>query len=160
MASSKKKSVLARKKLAKQKAKDKRAQKKYAKAVRKSERGMKKLYRTAKKKVKARERRAKILAGHVDILRDTGVLFKALDVGAAGNLFILMDKGVRVGFGGVAKHPDGKATIADIARFHNAGKGRLPKRQIIFLPDVETQLGMLKDLRAGVKKLMKGGGGK
>jgi len=72
--------------------------------------------------------------GRVMILRDTGILFKALSIGQPGNLFRLLRKGIRVGFGGPAKHPDGKATIADIAKFHNAGKGNNPKRQILHKP--------------------------
>ncbi|GAG69133.1 unnamed protein product [marine sediment metagenome] len=55
----------------------------------------------------------------VKILRDTSTLFKALTPGSPGNLFKPIRRGIRVGFGGKAKHSrGGKATISDIASFH------------------------------------------
>ena len=72
------------------------------------------------------------------ILRDTGILLRALTIGASGNLFKRISDGIQVGFGGPAKHPGGKATIADIAAFHNTGGGNLPKREILVKPDART----------------------
>lgn len=71
------------------------------------------------------------------ILRDTGTLFQALEPvfkHKPGALELRIPFGVRVGYGGPARHPGGKATIADIARFHQEGKGKLPKRRIIVDP--------------------------
>lgn len=69
------------------------------------------------------------------VLIDTGTLLNALTIGAPGNLFRKIRGGIRVGFGGPHKHPEGKATIADIAGFHNTGEGNLPERRIIVEPD-------------------------
>lgn len=99
-----------------------------------------------------RKRGAKALA---KILRDTGTLFKALTVGAPGNLHKLIKNGVSVGFGGPAKHPEGKATIADIARMHQNGEGNLPKRQILHRPDTGLIRQMIEDLRRAIEKLGK-----
>ena len=52
---------------------------------------------------------------------------------------------VVLGFGGPSMHPSGKATIADIASFHNFGTGRLPQRQIIVNPPPELIKQMAED---------------
>lgn len=88
--------------------------------------------KTVKQRRKGRGR------GRPATLRDTGTLLNALTVGAPGNMFRRTSRGIRVGFGGPARHPDGKATIADIARFHDAGAGDLPQRRIIVVPDAPT----------------------
>jgi len=80
------------------------------------------------------------------ILRDTGTLLNALTVNAPGNLLKRIPYGVRVGFGGPARHPGGKATIRDIAAFHNIGKG-VPKRRIIVEPTRELHNNIQRDLR-------------
>ena len=72
------------------------------------------------------------------ILKDTGVLLRALSIGAPGNLFKRVKGGIQVGFGGSAKHPGEKAKIADIAAYHNVGGKNLPKRQILAKPDAKT----------------------
>ena len=92
------------------------------------------------------QRRRRVL--RAAILWDTGTILHALDVGEPGNLFKMLKDGVRVGFGGPAKHPGSNATIADIARFHNAGEGRLPKRQILYWPDAK----MIKFMRTTLAK--------
>lgn len=84
-------------------------------------------------------------SGSVAILRDTGTLFKALTPGSPGNLFKYLWDGVRIGFGGPAKHPDGRATIRDIAVFHDTGKGNLPKRQILHRPNQDLVRKMMRD---------------
>jgi hypothetical protein len=86
------------------------------------------------------------------ILKDTGTLFNALTIGAPGNLFRRVNGGIRVGFGGPATHPDGDATIRDIAVFHDQGDG-VPKRQIIVPPDRPTQIGMQGDTQRAVQRL-------
>lgn len=90
--------------------------------------------------------------GRVSILRDTGTLLRALTPNMPGNLFKFISGGVRVGFGGPAKHPEGKATIADIAKFHNVGEGKLPKRQILFVPGNAFTMEMFLDLKRAIEK--------
>lgn len=83
-----------------------------------------------------------------------GTIPKAMIPFQSGNLFKYISGGVRVGFGGGTKHPDGKATIADIARFHNIGAGRrLPKRQILHVPNATLNGKMMNDLRRGIDRI-------
>lgn len=91
--------------------------------------------------------------GGAATLRDTGTLLTALTVGSPGNLFKRTSRGIRVGFGGPSRHPDGKATIADIARFHDAGSGDLPQRSIIVAPDAPTITRMNADAAAAGRAL-------
>ena len=88
------------------------------------------------------------------ILRDTGVVFQALEIGAPGNLLKNIPHGVRFGFGGPARHPDGKASIADIGRFHDAGDG-VPQRKIIVEPNRATVRGMLSDVKRVNARLLR-----
>lgn len=99
---------------------------------------------------------ARRLAGKgAKILRDTGTLLSALTIGHAGNLFKKIRGGVRFGFGGGASHPDGGATIAQIARWHDAGSGNLPQRQIVVEPDAKTIRGMAGDVKRSVVRVGK-----
>lgn len=88
------------------------------------------------------------------ILRDTGTLFNALSPGAPGNLLDVMKEGVRVGFSGRHRHPKGKATIADIAEFHQAGGKHLPKREILVEPDERLARSMYRDATRAVQKML------
>ncbi|MCH7813907.1 MAG: hypothetical protein IID40_07790 [Planctomycetes bacterium] len=88
------------------------------------------------------------------ILRDTGTLLAALTIGAPGNLFKLIRGGIRFGFSGM-RHPKGKASIRDIAVFHETGAGNLPKRPILVPPDDRTLRGMQNDVKEVVQKLGK-----
>jgi hypothetical protein len=64
-----------------------------------------------------------------------------LTEGAPGNLLKLLPRGVAAGYGGQAvhsKYPDGTGgniSIADLARIHNNGSGRTPRRPIILPPE-------------------------
>lgn len=87
------------------------------------------------------------------ILRNLGHLLTALDIGAPGNRFELMKTGCLFGFGGPAKHPGGKARIADIARFHDEGTNRLPQRKIIVPPDGATVAAMGGDLKRAISRM-------
>lgn len=104
------------------------------------------------KTIRIQKRIAAVL-GNVAILRDTGALFAALqptlDTSTAA-IEEIVQRGIRVGYGGPHRHPKGKATIADIAAFHDTGAGRLPKRQIIVDPDAATQRGMATDLENAI----------
>ena len=96
-------------------------------------------------------------ATNVAILRDTSTMFNALTVGMPGNRLQLIRRragGVRVGFGGPAKHPNArKATIREIAAAHDTGKGRLPKREILVEPDGGTVATMRQDVIRAITKL-------
>lgn len=94
-------------------------------------------------------------AKNVSILRDTGILLNALTIGAPGNLFRGIRGGVRVGFGGPAKHPGGKATIRDIAVAHDEGRGNLPKREILAKPDAKTDSQMEGRVKVAIQALGK-----
>lgn len=89
--------------------------------------------------------------GDVSILRDTGTLFHALDPvfsNQPGALNQFVDGGIEVGFGGPALHPNGNATIADIATFHQLGGRNLPQRQIIVDPNESAYAGASELLNA------------
>jgi len=109
----------------------------------------------ARSTVKARRGGRKGRKRRVAILRDTGTLFNALTVGMPGNLYRLIRHGIRVGFSGATRHPKGKATIRDIAHFHDTGAGRLPKREILVPPDDPTMEAMKQDLKRGLGRLGK-----
>ncbi len=94
-------------------------------------------------------------AANVSILRDTGILLNALTIDAPGNLFRGIRGGIRVGFGGPARHPEGKATIRDIAVAHDEGRGRLPKRQILARPDTQTVSQMQGRVKVAIQRLGK-----
>jgi len=87
------------------------------------------------------------------VLRDTGTLFGALTPGAPGNEFRRIPRAIRVGYGGPHRHPKGRATIADIASFHQTGAGHLPKREIIVPPDQRTIRGMIRDGKRALRRL-------
>jgi len=79
----------------------------------------------------ARKRGAKSKAA---VLRDTGLLLAALSpswTGKPGAKQKNTRDGVIVGFGGPARHGNSRASIADIASFHQVGAGVLPVREII-----------------------------
>lgn len=103
--------------------------------------------------IKARRKGAG--SGTPAILRDTGTLFGALSPGTPGNRFKDIENGVSIGYGGRSSHPDGQATIADIARFHQTGAGNLPKREILVEPDRTTKARMLQDMRRAVREVMR-----
>ena len=100
--------------------------------------------------------RTKKTGGKVAILRDTSTLLAALDVGNPGNLFKHITNGVKVGFAGNKRHPKGKATVADIAAFHNRGGpgGKPPKRRILAEPDAKTNRQFDHVRQLAVQKLL------
>lgn len=102
--------------------------------------------------------------GRVGILHVTGQVFNALREGQPGNLFERTRDGIRVGYGGEAKHVIestggklrvSKLTIADIASIHNAGGSRVPRRRIIVLPDEPLRKLMHDDTKRTVERLMR-----
>lgn len=118
------------------------------------------------------------------ILRDTNILYNALSPlfsGKPGQYQEDIPFGIRVGYGGPARHPIKKAktkkgrarqkwgkggffragprmstaTVADIAGFHQVGGGHLPKREIIVQPDQQTIDGCVEDMMRGLETLAK-----
>jgi len=113
--------------------------------------------------IRRRSRRSRRVRGehgenrYAILIDRLGTIVKALVPYEAGNLFKYIYGGVRVGFGGPAKHPEGKATIGDIGLWHNVGKGkRLPKRQILHLPSSDLQRKMGNDLKRGIERIGRG----
>jgi hypothetical protein len=92
------------------------------------------------------------------ILRDTGTLFNALTpefTRKPGQLQEDIPFGVRVGYGGPSKHPKAKASIADVAHFHQIGAGHLPARKIIVEPNDATIKRMESDMERAIQKMAK-----
>lgn len=81
----------------------------------------------------------------ISILRDTGITFLALQIGAVGNMDIRIPGGIRFGYA-EAPHAGSKRTIANIAGYHQAGGRYLPQRKIIVQPDDRTRRGIASDL--------------
>lgn len=93
----------------------------------------------------------------VSILRDTGLLFNALDPQFSPGRGAIQEDvpfGVTVGFGGPAKYPEGRASIADVAAFHQNGGRRLPKREILVAPDTRTTQLMGQDMQRGIDRAL------
>ena len=137
--------------------------------IKKARRAIAKHRKLTAAKHKLRERVAKLekkLNSKKDaklaILRDTGLLFGALlpvfkDSPGALQKFESNELAVVVGYGGPARHSagnkSGKATIADIASFHQNGGPHLPARPIIVSPTVDILQAMASDMERALKKL-------
>ena len=121
----------------------------------------------------------------VSVLRDTGTLMAALDIGKPGNTFRRIKGGVEFGIEGGPKAQkniivrkvtrtkkgkvkvgkkgvralgsSGKATIGQVAAFHNQGGKHLPKRVIVAVPDQQTLDGLARDAVEAVGRSMGGG---
>lgn len=109
---------------------------------------------------KKRRRKGKRKGGRkFAILMDTGTLFKALSIGAKGNYTEPFNTGVRFGFDSV---PHGgatasRATIQEIAAYHNVGSSKLPKRVILPQPDKDTVEKMFKAFGRFVERKARSG---
>jgi len=105
---------------------------------------------------------AQIVAISPSILRDTGILFNALGEGAPGCLVRRRPNGIEVGIAGPAPHstPNNKsrATIAQIAMYHDQGMGNYPRRRIIWPPDEQTRAGMRVDAKRCLQLLARAAG--
>jgi len=103
------------------------------------------------------KRRRNKSGGSVTILWDKlGSITKALTPSfsrAPGQYEKDIPCGITVGFGGPGKHPSGRATIADIASFHDAGTPTIPARTILDDVDSITKTGMRNDLEDACVKL-------
>lgn len=90
------------------------------------------------------------------ILRDTGTLFNALTPvfsAKPGQLQKDIPFGVRVGYGGASRHPTAKASVHDLAVFHQTGAGVLQKREIIVQPDSRTVSLMAEDMDRAIGRM-------
>lgn len=89
----------------------------------------------------------------VSILKDTGILRNALNIGGVGNLSDAIPMGIVFGFR-ATPHGGDSATIADIAGWHNKGvpANHLPKRLILAAPNAQTLRGMRGDLQRALDK--------
>ena len=98
-------------------------------------------------RLKRKRKRGKLV--RAKILRDTGALLAALSPvfsSAAGAIQRRINKGIRVGYGGPAKHSKGRVTVAQIAHWHQVGAGNLPVRKIIVQPSRRVRQLMGQDL--------------
>jgi len=91
------------------------------------------------------------------ILNISSAIFNSLFRGRPGNVVLRIRNGVRVGVGGNAAHPRARTTIAKLARRHHKGDpGRnLPARPILYPPDQATKTGLVKDMAAALRTLVR-----
>lgn len=90
------------------------------------------------------------------IMRVSDTIYNALLEGHPGNVVTQLRNGVRTGIGGPGQHPDSRLSIADLAKVHNDGKGRVPQRRIVVPPDAPTLEGMRRDVQLGFRDLERG----
>ena len=115
-------------------------------------------------KESTKRRRAKARKGHEGarsfaILIDTATLIHAVDPqfkNPPGRVDENIPFGIRVGYGGPDRYPKGKATIADIASFHQEGGGHLPCRKIIVGPSRGVVDAMAGDMTRALKQITEG----
>ena len=84
------------------------------------------------------------------ILRDTHTLYRSLTPkfsGLPGQYQELKGNRIVVGIKG-GKHPKAKITVGRLAEIHNAGEGRMPKRQIFVQPTKQIQDNWKKQIKA------------
>jgi hypothetical protein len=94
----------------------------------------------------------------VSILRDTGTMLNALNIGAAGNVLRREGPVMKYGIGGPAGHPGGKLTIGRLAVYHQLGgsiPGRPPQREILVQPTAEVQRAMAQDASRAVRNMIR-----
>ena len=92
------------------------------------------------------------------ILRDTGLLFNSLSIGAYGNFTKHIPRGVEFGFESVphaasgTKPGKGVVSIAAIAGFHQKGGKNLPRRRILVKCPPDVAESMRQDLTRQYRK--------
>lgn len=75
--------------------------------------------------------------GQIAILRDTGMMFRALTINAPGNIMRRRGPVFEFGIGGPTTHPEGGTTLGRIASYHQNGgtiPNRPPQRKILVTP--------------------------
>jgi hypothetical protein len=108
-------------------------------------------------RIVARNKKGQFRKSNVEILRDTGTLFKALSVGAPGNLTKKIKGGVRFGIIGRGRHPEFEGTISELGLIHHKGLGKVPARPIIENPDDRTLRLMGAAVRRSMGKVIRKG---
>lgn len=88
--------------------------------------------------------------GRIEILRDTGTMFKALSIGGPGNTLKKIKGGVRFSVMGAGRHPRYKGKIGDLILIHQLGKGRVPARPVLVEPDEKT----VEQMRQATKRTL------
>lgn len=91
-------------------------------------------------------------------LRDTGTLYKAIQIGKAGNSLKKIRGGVRYGILGSGRHPRYDGKIRTLAMIHQLGKGNNPKRPILAEPDKKTGNAIRRLIDKYVKQQLKKAG--
>ena len=122
------------------------------------------------KKATKRRRRLGGRGGKVEILRDTGTMFNALTPKLKGSLFQPIQRGIRVGFAEGVRHPGPpqgrrkkragrgrgssgrRATIRQIAIFHDEGLGNNPKREILIRDARSMRSGTIRTIQNETKR--------
>lgn len=99
---------------------------------------------------------ARVLSGAAQfILRKTHTLFRALSPiyrGLPGQFERITKNTIQTGYGGQARHPNSKITVAKLARVHNNGLGIVSQRQIVVRPSSEVVRDITADLDRTVKR--------
>jgi hypothetical protein len=96
----------------------------------------------------------------VSTLRDTGTLYRALAFKGRGNVSEDTPLGVEFGFAAIphaARKGGANKSIAQIARYHDAGGGNLPQRRILWQPDAALLSSLARDAARAVKTCIEGG---
>jgi hypothetical protein len=93
------------------------------------------------------------------ILIRLAILITALRPGAPGSASEWTANSLRAGFGGSSIHPGygdkpPSLSIGDIAKIHQEGRGRVPKRRILVEPDAQTLGNMRGPLVAAVQSIV------
>jgi hypothetical protein len=97
--------------------------------------------------------------GRARLLRDSGTLREAVrptagESSAPGSLTTRLPHGIRIGYGGGARHPIAThLTIQRLALIHHQGMGRVPVRKIMVVPDKETLDKMERDAVRAFNKM-------
>ena len=90
------------------------------------------------------------------ILRDRSILFHALNpINQAlgpGQYRQLGPLSIEIGIGGSGTYPSGVA-IAEVARVHHMGEGRMPKRVILNPVSAQVRAGMIIDANNALSKI-------
>lgn len=95
----------------------------------------------------------------VAILRDTGVLFAAMQIGSTGNQYDRIPFGARYGFRPLPHGSGTSKSIQRIAGYHQQGGRHLPQRRIIVQPDAVTTRGMANDAGRAMRAMLSARGG-
>ncbi len=92
------------------------------------------------------------------ILRDKNTLFMVFNPTfkhLAGQYEKGVPFGVVVGYGGPARHPEAKMTVAKLAEIHHGGLGNNPERKLVVEPKDFLKRQMAGDMERAITKIIK-----